>query len=435
MKQKSIWNQSVNINKFPSLNQDLECEIVIVGGGLCGLLTAYYLSLEGKQVVVLEKDLIGKGKTSLSTAVITLEHDILYSTLIKKLGFNKAKTYLMANLSAIKEYKSLADLFDFDFEEKPNILYSTKNVEMIEKEYRSLLRLGLETKLIDQIELPFEIQKALVINNQAMMNPMKLINNLSKRLTIYENSQVTKVYNDYLICNNFKVKAKKIIITSHFPFINKVGLYFAKMYQKKSFVIAISNFDKLNATYSNLNDEDFYFRDYHGYLLIGGNDKRVGSEGVSFDNLVNFAKKKFPNCKVEYFWSNQDCVSLDQVPYIGRYSHFYSNVYVATGFNLWGMTNSLISAKILTDLIMARHNPYYQLYQPFGRLFKKQLLFNLGNFVKDLLVFKKPRCTHMGCALLFNEIEGVYECSCHGTKYDKDGNIICSPGIKKLNHK
>ena len=117
MKQKSIWNQSVNINKFPSLNQDLECEIVIVGGGLCGLLTAYYLSLEGKQVVVLEKDLIGKGKTSLSTAVITLEHDILYSTLIKKLGFNKAKTYLMANLSAIKEYKSLADLFDFDFEE------------------------------------------------------------------------------------------------------------------------------------------------------------------------------------------------------------------------------------------------------------------------------------------------------------------------------
>lgn len=435
MEYKSIWHQNVNIKTFPSLDKDISCDVVIVGGGLCGILTGYYLKEAGKKVVILEKEKIGQGKTGNSTAMIYYQHDILYTTLINKIGFKKAKEYLEANKNAIDEYEKLSHLFDFDFEKVSLFLYSSKNKEVIKEEEQNLIKLGEDVKFKETIELPIKIQSALEIKNQAQMNPLKLISELSNSLEIYENTLVDKVSNNTVRANKYSVKANKIIIASHFPFINRVGLYFAKMYQKSSYVIAFKSENKINGMYLNVDDSDFYYRTYKDYLIVGGNDKRTGEKGNTFSNIIEFSKNNLSMTRLDYMWSNQDCVSLDQMPYIGRYSRFYNNIYVATGFNLWGMTQAMISAKLLTDLILNKENKYKNLYSPHRGIIKLQLFDNLYHFVKYLFPLNGKRCTHLGCKLKFNFEENVWECPCHGTKYDIHGNVISNPAIKKLKKK
>ena len=270
------------------------------------------------------------------------------------------------------------------------------------------------------------------MNNQGQMNALKLINCLSKEIKIYENTEIIEVKNKIAKTKNNKITASKIIICTHFPIYNNL-FYSMKMYQNRSYVIAIKTSKELNSTYISAEEGELYFRKYKDYLLIGGNDIRTGKFNNCYQKLEDFTKRNYPNSKVEYKWANQDLVSLDQIPYIGKINSLNNNIYVATGFNLWGMTTSMISANIMISLIKNSKNKYEDLYNPNRSILKKQLLVNIIELLKNQIGFKEKRCTHLKCGLKYNECENSWDCSCHGSRYSINGEVLNDPAIKNLN--
>lgn len=432
IKKNSIWVDSVELPKFKKLKNDLHTDIVVIGGGITGLLTAYKLNKLGKKVVVLEKERIGMGITKNTTAFITSQQDTLYLERMKKIGFYHTKQYLEANEQAIDAYQKLSEEFSFDFERLPSYLYSTKDPKTIEEEAATLQNLGIDAKLKKQIHLPFEIAQAVEVPNQAQMHPLKLLACLAKNLEIYEETCVEKIKRKSVIANGYEIFANHIIVTTHFPFMDHLGLYYAKMYQKRSFVVAIQTKDEIQGIYTNLDEDDFYFRKYQDYLLIGGNDCQSGNREKHFESIETFIKTYYNKAEITNKWSNQDCVSLDDLPYIGKYSGFRNNLYVATGFNLWGMTQAMISAEVLTDMITEKENKYEDLFNPNRNMIKKQLFVNLGTYLKHLFKKRKKTCTHLGASLVYNEEEQTWECPCHGSRFDETGKILDNPTQKNV---
>ena len=132
---------------------------------------------------------------------------------------------------------------------------------------------------------------------------------------------------------------------------------------------------------------------------------------------------------------SRDCVTLDGLPYIGLYSKSISNRYVATGFNLWGMTTSMVAASILSDMIQGIKNPYADVFSPNRSLLHPQLFANLGTTLFDMCTPTTKRCSHLGCALKWNKLEHSWDCPCHGSRFDHRGKVVDNPAMKdkKLN--
>ena len=120
-------------------------------------------------------------------------------------------------------------------------------------------------------------------------------------------------------------------------------------------------------------------------------------------------------------------MTLDGIPYIGSYSGRVSGLYVATGFNKWGMTSSMVAAAVLTDLVLDRTNPYTELFSPSRTILRPQLAANVLESTLGLLTPTAPRCPHMGCALKYNAAEHSWDCPCHGSRFQEDGSLIDNP--------
>ena len=176
---KSYWIESVENERkeFPSLNSDIEADVCIVGGGLTGLTTAYYLSKANMKVAILEKERICEQTSGLTTAKITSQHDLFYDYLIQSQGKEKAKQYLVANEKAIRDIEKIIkdENINCDFEKQSAYVYTTKvdEVEQIKKEVEAVNSLGLNAKFVTDLRLPFKIQGAIEIENQAQFNPCK----------------------------------------------------------------------------------------------------------------------------------------------------------------------------------------------------------------------------------------------------------------------
>lgn len=431
---KTTWSSYIK-KSFHKLDKDLECDVLIVGGGICGILCAYFLKESGKSVVVLEADNICGKKTIKTTASITAIEDLMYYELIDEIGIEKAKLYFEANLFALNEYRKLATKFEFDFEECSSYKYSNFDDGTIEEEIEAIKSLGYHCNLKTKIDFPVEMEKSLELENQGQMNPIKLVNNLVSKLEIYEDSRVTKIKNNAAYTKNNKVIFKDVIICTGFPFLKFKGLYFMKMHQEKSHVIDVFSNSNFIGNGVGVLDGDIYFRNYKDRFLIGANDSKTGCDCDGFDEINEFIVRNFKVKKINHKWINIDSVTLDKIPYIGQYSLFGENMYVATGFNMWGMTKSMISAHMFVDLINGRNNVYQEVFSPSRKLKLRPLLKNIGSATKGLLSFGKKRCKHLGCGLNYNEEDQTYECPCHGSKYDKDGNIIETPTQKKIKTK
>lgn len=424
----TLWKKRTRV--FPTLEEDKETEVLVVGGGLCGLLTAYKLTLSGHQVIVVEANEIGSHRTGKTTACITALQDVYYSDLIKSIGYERTKQFLNANLDALEEYKKLSEEFAFDFEEVSSYKYS-HDLETLKKEFIAFAKLGHPILLINHLRYLHQTGNAIVLEHQGQMNPMMLVDALASKLTIYEHSKVEKIKKNTAYIGNHKITAKNIVIATGYPFYRFRGGFFMKLTQKKSFVLALrKNINEATNAVGGHAD-DLYFRTYQDFLLVGGNDMPTGKMTDFFKPLNEFAERYATEALTEYKWVNQDCVSLDGLPYIGKY-RFLQNVYVATGFNLWGMTGSMISANIITDLINGKKNALSSLFSPYRMMLAVPLLKNLSTALVHIIMPKKLRCTHLGCALVWNKQEQCYECPCHGSKFDKNGNPLETPAIEKL---
>lgn len=433
MNRISIWSNLLTSDECKELKENINTDVAIIGAGIAGILTANSLAENGIHCVILEAKQSCSGITKNTTAKITSQHNLIYNKLIKNIGRENTKKYLLANEQAIKRYKELCKNIECDFTIAPSYVYSTTSKYIIEKEVFAVNSLGVKAEFTTKTELPFNIKGAIKFKNQAHFNPIKFLNEIKKDLIIYENTMVHSIENGTLVTNNGSVKADNIIVTTHFPFLDKHGLYPLKMYQERSYVLALKNAQNMSGMYIDEKPGGLSFRSYKNYILLGGKSHRTGKGSCEFKTLDEISKKLYPNCSKEFQWATQDCMTLDSIPYIGKYSRTTNNLFVATGFNKLGMTSSMVSSMILTDMITGKHNEFESVFTPQRFSFNKQFLINIGETTKNLLTPTTKRCTHLGCALKYNKQESSWDCPCHGSRFDIKGNVIDNPSTKHIN--
>ncbi|SQI03599.1 FAD-dependent oxidoreductase [Clostridium perfringens] len=475
---KSVWSESCKFRKREALNKDIKTDVLVIGAGIAGVLTAYMLKQKGREVVVIDAAEIASGNTKNTTAKITSQHDLIYSKLIAEFGEEKARQYAKANELAIKKYKEIIEdkRIECDFEEKPAYVYSLNEIDVLKEEVEAAKNLGIDAEFVDEANLPFKINGAVKFNNQAQFNPLKFLKGISNELIIYENTRALEIKENLVVTSGGNITANNIVVATHYPIMNAPGYYFMKMHQERSYVLALENTSEIDGMYIDINKEGYSFRTYNNLLLLGGISHRTGEneEGGSYDKLRKVAKELYTKAKEKYYWSAQDCMTIDGIPYIGRYSSETPNIYVATGFNKWGMTSSMVSAMIISDMILEKENDFSEIFSP--RRFDLSL--SINNIANDLIetaknfiaqkvyipsseiehiknghggiieyngekvgvyknkegkeFFVSTKCTHLGCQLSWNADELTWDCPCHGSRFDYKGRLIGSPATKDL---
>ena len=429
---ESLWEQTWEQPTFPAQDGDRNTDVLIVGGGMAGLLCAYQLHRAGVPYRLVEAETICSGITKNTTAKITSQHGLIYSKLVSRFGTQRAGQYLAANEAALEEYRELCRQIDCDFEEKAAYSYSVDDRRKIERELEALEKLGAAAEFADKIPLPFPVAGAVKFPNQAQFHPLKFVCGIAKGLHIYEHTQVRELIGTTAVTNHGRIRAKRIIVTTHFPFLNKHGSYFLKLYQHRSYVIALKNAPDVNGMYLDEAQTGMSFRNYKDMLLIGGGSHRTGKNGGGWRELQEFAQRYYPKAQEKYRWATQDCMSLDGVPYIGPYSASTTGLYVATGFNKWGMTTSMVAAMILGDLVQGKKSPYAEVFSPSRSILRPQLAINGFEAMVSLLTPTTKRCPHLGCALKWNPREHTWDCPCHGSRFTSDGKLIDNPATGDL---
>jgi len=498
--EKSIWVADSKVTNYPEQHKNEKTEVCIIGGGIVGAVTAYLLAKNGVEVILLEKDSVCMGVTAYSTAKLTSQHGLFYKYLENEYGLEYAKKYLESNEDGIRLAENIINQenIDCDFEKKEAYVFATNESELkkVKEEVDVLNRLGFAAEFTTEINIPVEkCLGGIMFPNQAQFNSRKYTVELLERASklgvkIFENSKVVNIEhqnNEYKVSTEkFSVTADKVVIATHYPIKNFPGMYFSKMYQDKSYAIAVDvNNDEdeiIDGMYIQSCDPVLSFRtakyNDKNLLIVAGSGHRTGqAEGKiedSFVNLENYIKGYYPNAEVKFKWSTEDCITLDKVPYIGEFSNFLPNMYVATGFKKWGMSTSHVAGKLISDLILGKENEYVDIYKAtrlepiknikeFGNMLKEStysLLINKIKPAKDVLekipigdggiveingdkvgIYKredgeifaiKPYCGHLGCLVSWNNLEKTWDCPCHGSRYDYMGNIITEPTVKEL---
>lgn len=427
---ESIWAEGINRKQFEEQRGNIKTDVLIVGGGMAGILCAHHLQKSGVDCVLVEADRVLNGVTQNTTAKITVQHGIIYDDIINKYGLEEAKMYLKAQQDAFKLYKEMCRSIDCDYTVQDSYVYSTTDTVRLEHEAEAYKKIGLNYRWCKSADLPINISGAICIANQAQFNPLKFALALTDDLTIYENTKVIELFDGGAITNKGKITAEIIIIATHFPFINKFGGYYLKMYQHRSYVLALKNVQIPDGMFVDEDIKGLSLREYNGLLLLGGGSHRTGKKGGNWKELRSFAKKYYPNSKEVAHFATQDCMTLDGMPYIGEYSKRLPNVYVATGFNKWGMTSSMVSATILTDMIKGSKNNYAEIFSPQRRVLHRQFFINMAETFINFITPTAPRCPHLGCALKYNSAEHSWDCPCHGSRFTKEGKLIENPATE-----
>lgn len=424
---ESIWTRSTALPRFGFLEGDIRTDVLVIGGGLAGLLCAWRLQRAGVECVLVEAGEVCHGVTGHTTAKVTVQHGLIYHKLLRRLGAERTRQYLGANLAALEEYRRLSREIPCGFEEQDSYIYTTESARRLEQELEALEKLGCPGELVRELPLPITAAGAVRVPGQGQFHPLQFAAGIAQGLRIYEHTPVREFTGNAVTTPRGTIRAEKIVVCTHFPIFNKHGSYFLKQYQHRSYVLALENAPNIRGMYADERDAGMSFRRAGELLLLGGGGHRTGKEGGGWRELSQFAQTHWPRAEEVCRWAAQDCMTLDGAPYIGQYSSRTPNLFVATGFNKWGMTSSMAAAMILEQLVQEKESPYADAFDPSRSMLHPQLAVNLLESTAGLLTPTTPRCPHMGCALKWNSQEHTWECPCHGSRFTAEGRRLDGP--------
>ncbi len=476
---KSIWLKGVKQQKSNILKNDIETDILIIGGGITGITTGYFLQDSNKKITIVDQNKIGCGHTSKSTGKLTYLQGSIYNNIEKIYDKDTSLNYLKSQKEAIEIVKKIIidNNIKCDFESNNSYFFVKKksSLNKIEKLKQFLNYYNIKYKEDNKIPLNFQCTSSIKVDDTAVFNPYKYVNGLkevlknNKNISIYENTMITNIEknnNHYIVhTSKNKIKTKKIVFACHYPFfINPYFLPF-KTKIKKAYLCAayIDKTKRFNA----ISDEDTidsirYHSDTKNYIIYASEERSLGSNTNNEKNYQNLFWKAKTNLSenIKYYWFNYDIVTSDYLPIIGYLEEDNNNLLIGTGYNLWGMTNGTIAGKILSDLILTNKNKYQELFNP-NRNFNINKINNYiaynsisaYSFIKSK-INKEPKfyksieiqsnkgiykdenniphkvslvCPHMKCNLLFNTVDKTWDCPCHGSRFDINGKIISGP--------
>ena len=492
---ESYWLDSVELPTFPSLQENCETDVVIIGGGISGIMTAYLLAQKGYRITLVEAGKLLNGTTGYTTAKLTAQHGLIYDQLLQNEGKDTAKFYYEANAAAIQYVKTLIGEkgIDCDFSEEPAYVFAEDEEQKnkVKKEADAYQEIGIDGGFIDDIPLDIHNLGAVVMNHQVQFNPIKFLKPLideiiTKGGMIVENTRVSDIEPNKqpvaVTKEGQRVEGDYLVICSHYPFYDKEGYYYARLSPNRSYSIAAeTDKDYPGGMYVNAGQPARSLRsiqlDGKKLVLAGGYGHYVGHKQNTEENysqLYQFVNQNFGIKRVPYRWSAQDPTTLDQIPYIGRYSTEMENVFVATGYRKWGMSSGVLAGQLLTDLISGAGSKYEDTFSPLrpikepgmkkltkesfhvGKMFAEGKAENPEGQFGDLQIdegkvmkFNEQRagayrdqqgslhvvdttCTHMGCETHWNNAERTWDCPCHGSRFSYGGDVVEGPATKPL---
>ena len=495
----SLWIATTPETGFPPLAGDITVDVAVLGGGIAGIVTAFQLKQQGMTVAVIEADRIVKSVTGNTTAKITSLHALIYDYLINQFGERAALSYADAQQAAIERIASIVSehQIDCDFRRTDAYTYTEREEELdqVKAEVEAATKLGLPASFVESTPLPFPIKGAVKFTGQAQFHPRKYLLALIEKIPgggshVFEKTRAFDIKDEdpcRVETDKGTVTAKAVVLATHFPYQDP-NIYFAAMHPGRSYVLGCRlNIPVPEGMYITAGEEDMHsFRsnpdeDGGTIWMVGGEKHKTGQGGPTeerYQRLEQYARSRFDVQSIEYRWSTQDNNTVDRVPYIGKLSSGSKNLYVATGFGGWGMTNSHVAAMLITDMIQGRENPWAAVFDPSrfkpvtsARDFISENMNVAKEFMADRVgtpelddIGKLPKgrgevvewkgervalykddagrvfscsavCTHMGCIVHWNGAERSLDCPCHGSRFNYDGKVIQGPANKDLERK
>lgn len=479
MKNYSIWLDNIKVHSCNSVNEDLETDVLIIGGGIAGISTLYEAKTNNLKTILVERNTCGHGVTCKSTAKITYLQEKIYMNIRALVNYDMALKYLESQIGAVKLLKEIIENehIKCDLKKVDSYLFTNKedNINKLEEEYMFLKKANANVTYDNSI-LDLNVKKAIKVSDTYVFHPLKYINHLKEKYkdSIYENSKVTKVekIDNYYIAyvNDFKIKTKYVVIATHYPYFLIPFMMPLKSHIEVSYIgakpnndfkeISAINIDKpvISIRYHNSSDNNYLIYLYKSF--ISSNIKSIKANFTNLKTQGNF----------EYIWSNKDIITNDYIPYIGKIYEQDNTLLMASGFNTWGFTNGTLAGKLIIDIILNKENKYIDLFSPnrkinlskivrfpldVGCSLKSILKSNKNNVNNKNVIYKKigkdnvaiykdnngkehivhNRCPHMKCGIVFNEIEQTWDCLCHGSRYDIDGKCIEGPSNYDITYK
>lgn len=479
---KSIWTNYLPTKKYDKITENLTRDIVVVGGGIAGICAAYCLAESGKKVTLIERNTILSGVTVNTTAHLTYIHGYNVADIYDKSTENAAK-FVESQKFALDKIEQIIskESIDCDFKKVDGYIYTFNNKDKLKHLYDVYKNLGVEAEWIENHNiLGFGTAAAIKLTNQGIFNPVKFASAIIKDIEIYENSIVTEIdtKKKIIYANGYVIQAKSIIVATNFPIVVVPGYYFLKEYKSTSYAVITPSSHDIDTIYQGDEDNGITFRGSADGVIIGGLDHRTGRlDSVNKFNRLQEISNKYFNAQITNKWLANDCITNDGIPLVGKLSKSRQNIYVITGFNKWGMLNSMVSGQIIADAVNNVSNPYAKLFCPSRKkvslfhcitnifvtianlLIKPLNLFvpsykklpqNTGKIVwykgKIKAVYKdskgqlhicQSKCSHLKCKLAFNSQALSWDCPCHGSRFTIDGDVITAPAVEsiKSNHK
>lgn len=474
MNSTSIWSEELK-NNFPSLDKDISIDVLIIGGGITGINTAYHLIDSGLSVCLVEKNNIGGGVTSKTTGKLTYLQDNMCSKIKMFHGLEKTKLYVDSQKEAIKLAVDIIskEKINCNLEKVKSYIFCSNETLKLREEERIYEDFGIKVDVSNTLPNDNKIMKNFYVDDTYVFHPIKYINSLAnicnnRGISIFENTKITSIEEEdnIYICRtkNNVIRAKYVVLALHYPyFLSPFWMPF-KCYLEKSYIEAFVVEKSYDFSAISIDEPIIsmrYYNDIKNYQLYLSNSHNLAiksNEEENFQDMINSY-----STKPDYLWSNKDIMTIDSLPFIGRVNN--GNLLIGTGYNTWGMTNGILAGKLLSDIILKRDNKYIDLFNPTRKLHASTILnasmivgSNAYSFVKmkfsknkswysnnvkfekrngkDVGIYidseKKEHivyniCPHMKCNLIFNEVEKTWDCPCHGSRFSLDGKCIEGP--------
>ncbi|MDQ2588043.1 FAD-dependent oxidoreductase [Saccharothrix yanglingensis] len=487
---ESLWTAAIAGSRHPALTSEETADVAVVGGGITGVTTALLLKRAGLRVALIEAGLVGSGVSGNNTAKVTALQSTQYSTIVKRHGEDAAAVYAAANRAGVEMLETIVarEGVDCDLRRLPAYTFAFTNDEVpsVEEEFGAAQAAGLPVVRDrgEKMGVPFPVAAAVRLDDQLAIHPVRYVRALAELVDgggskVYENSRVLRVEDGDPVrvrTEGGVVVANRVVIATHYPILDR-GLYFARLEAVRSYCIAV----RLNAGSPppglsiSTGTPSWSLSNYHDLLIVSGQSHATGSEeGDPYGELLKFAAEHWDVAEVTHRWSAQDAVPYDHLPMVGPYTPGSDRLFGATGFMKWGLSNGTAAAMLLADLVRGEENPWADRFSPhrvslksaptLAKMNAKVAVDLVGDRLKPAEVSSAGevpagearvvrdgtgkagvyrdhdgrahgvslRCTHLGCLVRFNQAEVSWDCPCHGSRFDVDGEVLEGPATEPL---